>query len=329
MSENKRAVVARLDEEGREAVRGWLEQHGYTVRATGSGATAVGLLRDEMPDLIVADGVLPKMSGFELCREARELSGASRVPFVLILEENDHYGRGRARAEGADMVLTEPIVADDLEDLLRVEAGDGEAIEGVLTSGPGTRDRFLKEILRGGNKSDPITTRISDPLTGLHNKAFISLKLEEEFKKAKRYGNPLAMLLVEVENYDEVLRNQGKPTANELLLEVAGIFLCESRDVDAAGRVADARFLLLLPSTDLAGARVMADRVFQEVCGRVVYHEGREIGIRASVGIVALPSDDVSSVDEFGERALRAMRTAANMGGNRICAWGDAARVGS
>lgn len=322
-----RALVVRFEEEGRRRVQEFLEGHGYAVSAFGTGADGLKSLQGDRPDLIVADAVLPKLSGFELCRELRESSGKDRVPFVLILEENDAYGRGRARAEGVDLVLSEPVLEDDLMDLLNVKAGDGEAIEGVLSDGSGTRDRFLKEILRGGNKSDPITTRISDPLTGLHNKAFISLKLEEEFKKAKRYGNPLAMLLVEVENFEDVRHTHGKQASNEVLLEVAGIILCESRDVDAGGRVEEARFLLLLPSTDLPGAKIMADRVFQEVCSRTIYNEGNEIPIRASVGIVALPSDDIATVDDFAERALRAMRTATNMGGNRICAWGDAERV--
>ena len=47
------------------------------------------------------------------------------------------------------------------------------------------------------------------------------------------------------------------------------------------------------------------------------------MAVRCSVGIAALPNDDVANVDEFAERAMRAMKTAANLGGNHICAFGD------
>ncbi len=326
MAKSKRALVARLEEDGREAVKARLEEQGYEVSCAATGAEALSQAREEVPDLVFVDGVLPKLSGFELCREVRAIADPKRVCVVMVLEEGDSYGRGRARAEGADVILNEPLLEDDFEEVMAVAEQPNDHVDDVLTGRAVKRDRFLRELLKSGpSKSDPMVQKISDPLTGLHHKEFMTLKLEEEFKKARRYGYPLAILLVEVENHDEVRANHGKPTAQELLLEAAGIFLCESRDVDCAGRVDEARFLLLLPNTGLDGARLMADRVFQQVCGRKVRAETAEVPLRASVGIAALPSADVESVDDFVERALRAMRTASNMGGNRICAWGDAA----
>ena len=294
-----------------------------------SGADALNLAREQTPDLVVADGILPKISGFQLCREVKALAEPKPVPVALVLEENDAYGRGRARVDAVDLTLSDPLIEDDLNELLELEVGNHERVDKVLSGTSGTRDRFLKELLRGGppRSSDPVVGRISDPLTGLHHKAYMTMKLEEEFKKSQRYGNPLALLIVEVENYEEAMKDHGKPIAHEMLLEVAGVFLCESRDVDAAGRVEEARFMLLLPSTDLQGARRMADRVFQQVCQRRVFSGGKELSIRASVGISSMPSDDIPTVEDFADRALRAMRTASKMGGNRICAWGESVRV--
>ncbi|MFH0945845.1 MAG: diguanylate cyclase [Planctomycetota bacterium] len=328
MSETKRAIVARFDPEERAAMCGFLEDRGYAVTAVESGRDALNQVREQLPDLLVADGVLPGISGFELCRQARDYAQPKTFPVVLILEEEDKYGRGRARADGVDLVLSQPLLPEDLEEIPLASVQETEQVDSVLSGSPGTSDRFLKELLKSSSsRNDPITTRISDPLTGLHHKAFITMRLEEEFKKARRYGQPLSVLLVEVENFADTVRTHGKSVAHEMLLEVAGIFLCESRDVDCAGRVDEARFMLLLPSTSLSGARLMADRVFQQVCSRSVYANGEEIQVRASVGIAALPSEEFDSVEEFLERALRAMRTAANLGGNRICAWGDGAVV--
>lgn len=324
-SKGKRALVVRMDESGRSAVVRFLERNGYQVQATGNGAEGLSLLREQNPDLLVTDGVLPKVTGFELCREAKR-AGGTATAVALIIEEGDGYGRGRARADGADLLLTEPVLEDDLAEVLGVKAGDGGAIESVLSSsGGGGRDRFLKELLRVPGKSDPIVNRISDPLTGLHHRGYMALKLDEEFKKSKRYSTPLSLIFVDIDNYSEVVERSGRPLAQEMLLEVAGVFLCESRDVDCAGRVDDARFMLLLPSTDLSGARIMASRVFDQVCSRKVSGQKGDIAIRCSVGIAALPSEDVDTVDAFADHALRAMKTAANMGGNRICAFGDVA----
>ncbi len=328
MPDSKNAIVARLDPEHRTRTRQLLEKRGFAVREAEDGVKALKLAREASPDLVFADGILTKMSGFELCREVKSLDGTHDVTVVLVLEENDSYGRGRARAEGADLVVTEPVIEDDLDELLS-GASSGPETDAVIGGSSGARDRFIKELLRGQpSKNDPFVSRISDPLTGLNHKDYISLKLEEEFKKARRYGNPLSILLVDVEDYEEIARTHGKPVAHEILLEVAGIFLCESRDIDSAGRVGEARFLLLLPSTDLAGARVMADRVFQQVCGRKVRAGSNDLAIRVSVGIAALPSDDVSTVADFVERALKGLRAARGMGGNRICSWTDGAHAG-
>lgn len=324
MAKTKQALVARIDEQGRDVVRTHLEKHGYEVFCAANGADALSRAREVTPDLLFVDGVLPKFSGFELCREVRGLANPKRVITAMVLEDGDSYGRGRARAEGVDLILNEPLLEDDFSDLGSIEEHPHDHVDDVLTGRTVRRDRFLKDLLKvGSSKSDPMVQKISDPLTGLHHKEFMTLKLEEEFKKACRYGYPLAILLVDVENHDEALANHGRPIAQELLLEAAGIFLCESRDVDCAGRVDEARFLLLLPNTGLDGARLMADRVFQQVCTRKVRAGDVEVPLRASVGIAALPSADVTSVDDFVERALRAMRTASNLGGNRICAWGD------
>lgn len=328
MAKTKQALVGRIDVEGRDAVKARLEAQGYEVHCAANGAEALASARETPPDLLFVDGVFPKVSGFELMREVRAIADPKRVVVALVLEEGDSYGRGRARAEGADLILSEPLLDDDFEELQSVAENPNDHVDDVLTGRGGRNDRFMRDLMKSSpSKSDPLLQKISDPLTGLHHKEFMTLKVEEEFKKARRYGYPLAIVLVEVDNHDDVRAKHGKPIAQELLLEAAGIFLCESRDVDCAGRVDEARFLLLLPNTGLEGARLMADRVFQQVCSRKVKAETGDVPLRVSVGIAALPSGDVDTVDDFVERALRAMRTASNLGGNRICAWGDAAVV--
>lgn len=327
MAANKRALVSRLDPAGLATIADFLRGKGFEVDTADNGRDALEKARDHLPDLVVADGVLPKMSGFELCREVKTLADAHTVPVVLILEQGDNYGRGRARVEGADMVVGDPMLHDDLDEILRLAEGGDDRGEALLGQG-GARDRFVKALLRDTtSRNDGFLAKISDPLTGLHHRTYTTFKLEEEFKKSRRYGNPLAILLVDIDNYAELDKTPHKSAAQEMLLEVSGIFLCESRDVDVVGRVDDARFLLILPNTDLNGARIMADRVFQQVCQRRVHAGETEIPVRASVGIAALPSDDVASVDDFVERAVRGVRTAKSLGGNRICAWSDTVKT--
>ena len=123
MGANKRALVSRLDSAGTATIAEYLRGKGYEVDTADNGRDALEKARDHLPDLVVADGVLPKMSGFELCREVKTLADAHTIPVVLILENGDNYGRGRARVEGADMVVSDPLLSDDLDEILRLAEG--------------------------------------------------------------------------------------------------------------------------------------------------------------------------------------------------------------
>ena len=117
----------------------------------------------------------------------------------------------------------------------------------------GDYDASLKEYQEALDK-DPESDVINfDAGTAYYKK--------EEYKKSKRYGTPLSCILVDIDNFDKILEKHGKNGTNEILVEVASMLLCESRDIDIVGRIEDSKFLILLPNTGLEGSRVMADRL--------------------------------------------------------------------
>ena len=83
-----------------ELVQGYLERDGYDVLTAGDGPTALALTRDEKPDLIVLDLMLPGIDGLEVCRQVRQFSDA----YILMLT---------ARAEEVDKVVGLSVGADD------------------------------------------------------------------------------------------------------------------------------------------------------------------------------------------------------------------------
>jgi len=83
-----------------ELVQGYLERDGYDVLTAGDGPTALALTRDEKPDLIVLDLMLPGIDGLEVCRRVRQFSDA----YILMLT---------ARAEEVDKVVGLSVGADD------------------------------------------------------------------------------------------------------------------------------------------------------------------------------------------------------------------------
>ena len=193
----------------------------------------------------------------------------------------------------------------------------------ILSGNRRKQDKFLNVLFRDGApvRPDGLVARITDPLTGLCNKSYMNLKLEEEFKKSRRYGTPLSLIIVDIDNFREIYQRHGKGAGNEVLVNIGSVLLCESRDIDIVGRIEDSRFLLLLPSTDLDGAKTMADRVFNNVIERPfeIDDAGVEVKVRVSVGIASCPRVSIKTMDDFVNTAIRGLNTAKEHGGNQIC----------
>jgi len=142
------------------------------------------------------------------------------------------------------------------------------------------------------------------------------LKLAEEFKKARRFSVPLACLVLSL---DEAAGDvpAHEPWNREVLSELAGLLLCESRDIDHLARLDAKSFLLILPHTDASGAFAMMNRVLGSIEKRQLTPPGRTRPISASAGIACF-SKDLTGPDELVKGAREALARAVALGGNRV-----------
>jgi diguanylate cyclase (GGDEF)-like protein len=273
--------------------------------------------------LVLVDVLLPGVNGFEICRAIKESMGKRYVPVVLMTDREDAYSRGRARYVGADDILKYPVTLEQIQEILSAPFEEMDSTDKILLGEKEKHDKLVSSLLKGRTtiKPDGLMAKISDPLTGLCNRAYIHLKLEEEYKKSKRYGTPLSCILVDIDNFEKILEKHGKNGSNEILVEVASMLLCESRDIDIVGRIEDSKFLILLPNTALEGARVMADRVFNNVLERPIEMMESEVkvNLKISAGISHHPNPSVTSVEDMLNNAVKSLNTAKEHGGNRIC----------
>jgi two-component system, OmpR family, KDP operon response regulator KdpE len=96
----------------RKLLRVGLSAHGYQIREAPNGKTALELLRDEPPDLIIVDLGLPDMQGHELLRTIRARNDS--VPIVVLSSRDDEAGKVQALDSGADDYVTKPFGMDEL-----------------------------------------------------------------------------------------------------------------------------------------------------------------------------------------------------------------------
>ena len=182
-----------------------------------------------------------------------------RALLFLLTPGDAHHADGLARFVGAQAAIAMPVDAANLAEHLAspfgaptsfrpdpLPAADTEALSeslGAILKGraPQTRERFLEAV--------------ADSETGLYTPEFWHHRLEEEFKRSARFRFPLGLVAFSWEG----------EISQDVLLELAGLLLLDTRDVDVAAHVVDHSLIAMLPHTGPEGTRMFAQRVMKSI----------------------------------------------------------------
>jgi diguanylate cyclase (GGDEF)-like protein len=117
-----------------------------------------------------------------------------------------------------------------------------------------------------GRKADSLVRLAAeDPLTGLLNRRAMEERLEQELQRTARYGEPLSVLLMDVDGLKQINDAQGHAGGDRALRAVAKAMREQSRAIDLAGRWGGDEFLIAAPNTDAAPATHLAERIRRAV----------------------------------------------------------------
>jgi len=167
------------------------------------------------------------------------------------------------------------------------------------------REQRLKEMVR------------TDYLTGVQNRRSFMERAELEFARAKRFGNPFSIVMLDVDHFKRVNDNHGHSTGDEVLKVVAHVLDGEIRRHDVIARYGGEEFALLLAETDEAQAGTMAERCRRRIEGARLVVGGAAIRVTASVGIASYPREGVSKIDQLIDLADKALYQAKESGRNQ------------
>ena len=133
---------------------------------------------------------------------------------------------------------------------------------------------------------------VTDDLTGLYNARFMENYLRRETKRASRYGHPVAMLFLDLDGFKQVNDIHGHMAGSRTLVEVGQVLRENVREIDVVARWGGDEFAIVLPETDGAGARIMADRICERIREKVFLREmDLEVRLSASIGVAAWPQN--------------------------------------
>lgn len=153
----------------------------------------------------------------------------------------------------------------------------------------------------------------TDALTALPNRRQFFRTAEAALAESRRSGRPLALLALDVDHFKRINDQGGHQLGDTVLREVAQCCRASLRASDLAARIGGEEFALLLPATDLAQARQLAERLRQDIATLQL-----PAAVTVSIGCAELTPEMPHSVDALLARADEALYAAKDAGRNRV-----------
>jgi two-component system cell cycle response regulator len=271
-----------------------LQREGYKVVTAANGLEALEKLEQDEVHIALSDIMMPKMDGFELINKIRSNSALRHIYIILITARIQEGDRVRGLDLGADDYITKPFSFSEL--LARVRVG--------------SRVVQYQQHLE-------YQTQI-DSLTGLFNRRAFEKKIGEEFERSKRYGHPLSVVILDIDNFKKINDTYGHHGGDAALVRISEILRERSRRSDFPSRFGGEEFVLVLPETDQDSAIQVARKFHDEIRNCSFGTVEKPFVLTVSMGLTSTTKKEYSDWREMVADADCALYQAKNTGKDRI-----------
>ena len=255
-------------------------------------------------DLIVVSLGMRSFDGLRLCSQLRSLPEGRHVPILVVVSDGDRRKLTQALEMGVNDYLTRPVDKNELVARVRTQL----------------RKKRYADRLRH-NVQLSLEMAITDQLTGLHNRRYMSRHLDTLLANAQKNDRPLAFVIMDIDYFKQVNDTHGHDIGDEVLKEFASRIAANTRGIDLACRYGGEEFVVAMPDTDMAFAYNIAERLRQsiETTPVKISRNPGQINITISIGIAKAegPGD---TAEKLLHRADQALYRAKRSGRNRVVA---------
>jgi diguanylate cyclase (GGDEF)-like protein len=156
---------------------------------------------------------------------------------------------------------------------------------------------------------------ITDPMINANNRRHLFELGEREMLRARRFGRPLAVLMLDIDHFKQINDQYGHATGDKVLRRLGEILLNRVREIDVVGRYGGEELVVVLPEADIASAHEVAERLRAEI--EATFKQGILPAVTVSIGVASLQAD-IPDFETLVHRADVAMYAAKQAGRNRV-----------
>jgi diguanylate cyclase (GGDEF)-like protein len=261
-----------------------------------SGARALEVCKDRMPDVILLDIEMPEMDGFEVCRRLQSDEVTRHIPVIFVTAHSDPALETRGLEAGAVDFISKPINPSVLRARVRTH---------LLL-------KFQSDLLR--------EMVFLDGLTAVHNRRYFDQQLELEWARSIRNDSVLSLLILDVDHFKRYNDRYGHQAGDECLRKIAGMLKsCLKRTTDMVARYGGEEFVCLLPDTPHEQAMRLATEIEQFIRKQALPHEDSDtkevvtvsMGVASGTGLQGEARDLLALADQQLYRAKHEGRARA------------------
>jgi len=271
----------------------YLRNWGYGVKTLPNGVRALNEMRQNQPDLIISDILMPKMDGLTLRDKLLKDPDLRLIPFIFLTAK----GAVEERVTGLKMFVDDYIAKPFEPEELRAR------IETILN-----RYKYFRDQMH------------YDELTRLYNRKTFFTMLGKELKRSVRYNAPLTLAMLDIDYFKQCNDTYGHTFGDAVLMKVSDVLVSSLRDSDWAGRFGGEEFVVAMPETAKENGRDVVERLRRGVA-ELSFLEEPDFKCSISAGIASCP-DDAAAAEELLNQADSALYTAKQEGRNRVCLFG-------
>jgi two-component system cell cycle response regulator len=281
---------------------GTLTADGQAGRVVSTTAEALAASREQRFDLIVISLLVDNENGLRLCSQFRSQEDTRQVPILLIVDDFDTPRLVKGLDIGANDYLIRPVDPNEMTARVRTQV----------------RRRRYQDRLRQ-NYERSLSLALTDSLTGLYNRRYMTRHLEGLVQRAAGVGKSLSVMLFDIDHFKSINDTYGHDVGDEVLKVLAQRVSGNMRNFDMVARHGGEEFVVVMPDTSGEIAQSVCERLCQRIAGepfRIASEPGL-VNVTVSIGLTDFQGAG-DSADDMLKRADRAMYRAKNGGRNRI-----------
>ena len=280
-------------------------------------AEALVVAEQIRPTVILQDLVMPSMDGLAMVQRFRSQAVTRNVPIIVLSTREDPKVKAEAFAAGANDYLVK--LPDEIELVARLRY-HSKAYLALIQ-----RDQAFQALHKSQQQLMEMNIQLQrlmnmDGLTGLNNRRHFDEYATVEWFRAIREKSTLSILMIDVDQFKNYNDTYGHLAGDDALKSIAqAIQQSVHRPADLAARFGGEEFVVILPSTPLAGAQLVGENIRRSIEELHIPHTGSSVADHATVsvgGAFRIPTADDSLVALIGS-ADSALYEAKKQGRNR------------